>query len=279
MNAAIKPRLRSSTSRRKNTPTIRQKSKTPATEPIRIQKYLAAQGIASRRGAEAMIAAKRVKINETIAQLGMKILPGQRIRIDGKLLKVRAPVSRVEVLLYHKRSGEVCTKEQVDAHPNVFARLPAPRQGRWIMVGRLDINTSGLLLFTNHGALAHRLMHPRYQLDREYAARVAGKVDEAMITRLLKGVILDDGEARFLDLQPHPGNAPQSFNRWFYVVVQSGRNRLVRRLWESQQVRVSRLIRVRFAHIVLEKYLRHQRYDLLDAAAVKALAAQVELNL
>ena len=171
-------------------------------------------------------------------------------------------------ILYHKPAGEICSRDDPDGRPSVFSALPRPPGGRWISVGRLDFNTSGLLLFTTDGELAHRLMHPAQEIEREYAVRVLGTVDLPMLERLIQGVELEDGVARFSAIEESGGSGA---NRWYHVIIKEGRNREVRRLWESQGVKVSRLTRVRYGPVILERKLRPGKYRSLTFAEQKAL--------
>ncbi len=237
----------------------------------KLQKVLARAGCGSRRQMEQAIADGRVTVNELTASLGDRVTAQDRISLDGQPVSTEAPR---RVLLYNKPEGEVCTRDDQQGRPTVFDRLPPAGQGRWISVGRLDINTSGLLLLTTDGELANRLMHPSSQIEREYAVRVLGKVTPDMVQRMHEGVELDDGVARFTDIQEYGGAGA---NVWFHVVIMEGRNREVRRLWESQGVQVSRLKRVRYANVFLESDLRMGQWKDLDQATVDTLAAQVDL--
>lgn len=215
----------------------------------RIQKLLAVTAVASsRREAERWIAEGKVTVNGKVAVLGDRADQHDIILVSGRSVKVDEAGRTRRVLAYNKPIGEVCSRTDPEGRPTVFAHLPKTRGERWINVGRLDINTSGLLLFTTDGDLANRLMHPSTGVDREYAVRVRGDVDEAMINRLKEGVLLDDGMARFTDVKYFDGEGQ---NKWYHVVVMEGRNREVRRLWESQGVEVSRLKRVRYGCIFL----------------------------
>jgi len=213
----------------------------------RLQKVLAQAGLGSRREIEGWISAGRLQIDGVTAALGAQISGTETITLDGKALTLAAPTAP-RVIAYHKPVGELCTRHDTEGRPTVFDQLPRLNQGRWIGVGRLDINTSGLLLFTTDGELANRLMHPSQQLEREYAVRVFGEVDGLILNRLLKGVELEDGPAKFLGLRDAGGSGA---NHWYHVILSEGRNREVRRLWESQGVQVSRLIRVRYGPIEL----------------------------
>jgi len=198
------------------------------------------------------------------------------ITVDGKVIKREEASETVRrVIIYNKPDGEICTRDDPEGRPTVFDRLPRPREGRWINVGRLDINTTGLLMFTTDGELANRLMHPSFEMDREYAVRVRGEVDEDMLLRLKNGVILEDGPARFTDIQEAPGG--EGFNHWYHCVVMEGRNREVRRLWESQGLVVSRLKRVRFGPVFLNSDLPMGRWRELTQGEVDTLSAEVGL--
>jgi len=210
----------------------------------KLQKVLARSGLGSRREMERWIEAGRISVNGETATQGDRITARDVIEVDGRPQKlVFDRDSERRVLVYNKPLGEVSTRHDPEGRATVFEHLPPLKQGRWIAVGRLDINTSGLLLFTTDGELANNLMHPSANVDREYAVRILGNVDEEMIDRLKQGVLLEDGMARFSDVQFFDGDGA---NKWYHVVVMEGRNREVRRLWESQGVQVSRLKRVRY---------------------------------
>ena len=218
----------------------------------KLQKVLANLGLGSRRKMERWIEEGRVTVDGSLATLGDRIHAGQPLRLAGKPLEVDA-TEQVRVLLYHKPVREVCSRDDPEGRKTVFERLPKLKSGRWISVGRLDFNTSGVLLFTTDGALANALMHPSNAIEREYLVRVMGRVDEPMLERLKDGVELDDGPARFSDIQEGGGDG---INRFFYVVLMEGRNREVRRLWESQGTTVSRLKRVRYGEVFLPSKLK-----------------------
>lgn len=231
----------------------------------RLQKVLARAGLGSRREIEGWIQAGRIRINGVIAELGAQVDGSETISIDGKAIAL-APPEATRVIAYHKPLGEITTRSDPEGRPTVFDHLPRLEQGRWIAVGRLDINTSGLLLLTNDGELANRLMHPSRQLEREYAVRVFGEVDGLILNALLEGVELEDGPARFLSVRDAGGSGS---NRWYHVVLGEGRNREVRRLWESQGVQVSRLIRVRYGPIELGRRLPAGKWrDLVPAELI-----------
>lgn len=220
----------------------------------RVHKVLAREGWGSRREIERWVSAGRIRVNGEVAQVGARVKVGDQVHCDdGRAMCVGAPTQGIKVLAFNKPSGTVCARRDPEGRVTVFECLPPLYEGRWIIVGRLDINTSGLLLFTNHGELAHRLMHPSYRIDREYAARIFGAVDKNMLLRLQKGVNIVGQDHRFDDIVGGEGTGA---NRWFYCVLQSGRQREVRRLWESQGVRVSRLNRVRFGNVMLPTDLR-----------------------
>ena len=222
----------------------------------KLQKALAHLGLGSRRQIEKWIEAGRLTIDGKLAQLGDRVRGGQAVRLDGKPVPLEA-ASDVRVLLYHKPLREVCSRSDPEGRKTVFERLPRLRSGRWISVGRLDFNTSGVLLFTTDGELANALMHPSAAIEREYLVRVMGGVDDAMLERLKAGVQLDDGPARFSDIQEGGGDG---INRFFYVVLMEGRNREVRRLWESQGLTVSRLKRVRYGEVFMPSKLKQGQW-------------------
>ena len=240
--------------------------KIPAGE--KLQKVLARAGLGSRRQIEHWIEDGRITVDGVAVTLGARVIPGQAIRVDGRNVPTHAFQPKPRVLIYHKPEGEVCTRSDPQGRPTVFEKLPVLRGARWIVVGRLDYNTSGLLLFTTDGELANRLMHPSHEIEREYAVRVLGKVSDEMLARLKDGVMLEDGPARF-DSVAEAGGA--GANRWYHVVLKEGRNREVRRLWEAVGVKVSRLIRVRFGPVQLPPHFHAGRTVELDEAATIAL--------
>jgi 23S rRNA pseudouridine2605 synthase len=214
-----------------------------------VQKVLAEAGFGSRRTLEGWISDGRVRVNGQLARLGDRVLPTDRISVDGEEIKRRpARKHRTRVLAYHKPEGEVVTRRDPEGRPTIFRRLPGIRDGRWITVGRLDLNTAGLLLVTNDGELANRLMHPSRQVEREYAVRIHGDIPDGALDQLVAGVQLDDGPARFEEIVESGGSGA---NRWFHVLLVEGRNREVRRLWEAVGCEVSRLKRVRFGNVIL----------------------------
>jgi 23S rRNA pseudouridine2605 synthase len=219
----------------------------------KLQKVLARAGKGSRREIEAMISAGRVSVDGNNAYLGDRVDGTEQIRIDGHQVKLTAQEDDLcRILMYNKPEGEMCTRKDPEGRITVFDRLPPLESGRWVAVGRLDINTSGMLLFTTDGELANRLMHPSQKVEREYAVRVFGEINEAMLQTLRAGVKLEDGMARFQKITYRGG---EGRNHWFHVVLSEGRNREVRRLWESQEVQVSRLIRVRYGDMEMQRQL------------------------
>jgi 23S rRNA pseudouridine2605 synthase len=210
----------------------------------KLQKVLARAGFGSRREVEEWIAAGRVKVNGKVASVGERVSADDKILVDGKKLASKNKTrEETRVLLYNKPEDEICTRKDPEGRPTVFDRLPPIKHGRWVSIGRLDINTSGLLLFTTDGELANKLTHPSSQIEREYAVRVMGEVKPDMVQAMHKGVMIDGHLCRFTDIQYYAGTG---INQWYHVVVREGRNREVRKLWESQGLRVSRLKRVRF---------------------------------
>ncbi len=223
----------------------------------KLQKVLARAGKGSRRKMETVIAEGRVSVDGKVVGLGERVTENQVLRIDGHVVKYVTEENTVcRVLAYNKPEGEVCTRSDEAGRKTVFERLPRLNGSRWISIGRLDINTSGLLLFTRDGEFANRMMHPSREVEREYAVRIFGEVDDAMLNRLRMGVKLDDGEAKFLSIKESGKEAGgEGINRWYHVVLTEGRTREVRRLWESQGVQVSRLMRVRYGQLHLDKQL------------------------
>jgi 23S rRNA pseudouridine2605 synthase len=241
----------------------------------RIQKLLSRAGYGSRREIERWIEAGEILVNGQPATTGQAIDENDRVSLRGQRLHLESRLHATpKVLMYNKPAGEVCTQSDPEGRPTVFQRLPPIRAGRWIMVGRLDINTDGLLLFTTDGELANRLMHPSSEVEREYACRVLGEVTPEMLISLQEGVELEDGKASFLRIVDAGG---EGANHWYHVVLAEGRNREVRRLWESQGVKVSRLIRVRYGHIELPRYLRTGHHKELDVRDLRKLYESVGL--
>ncbi|GLP94919.1 23S rRNA pseudouridine(2605) synthase RluB [Paraferrimonas sedimenticola] len=241
----------------------------------KLQKVLARAGHGSRRELEQVIAAGRVSVDGKVAQLGDRVEADAKIRLDGHAVQVRSQDEMVcRVLAYHKPEGEICSRKDPQGRPTVFDRLPKLKGARWVAVGRLDINTSGLLLFTSDGELANRLMHPAQEVEREYAVRVFGEVSEEQLQALRTGVMLEDGEAAFDTIKPMGG---EGLNQWYHVTLKEGRNREVRRLWESQELQVSRLMRIRYGDIELAKSLPRGGWEELNLTRVNYLREMVQL--
>jgi 23S rRNA pseudouridine2605 synthase len=244
----------------------------------KLQKVLARAGHGSRREVEAMIQQGRISVDGKISTLGdrVELTAGTKIRLDGHVLSILEAQDTVcRVLAYYKPEGELCTRSDPEGRPTVFDRLPKMRGSRWVAVGRLDVNTSGLLLFTTDGELANRLMHPSREVEREYAVRVFGQIDDEKIKQLSRGVQLEDGPAAFRTIKYQGG---EGINQWYNVTLTEGRNREVRRLWEAVGVQVSRLIRVRYGDLNLPKGLPRGGYKELDLPDINYLRQLVEMN-
>ncbi|WP_191600655.1 23S rRNA pseudouridine(2605) synthase RluB [Marinomonas algicola] len=240
----------------------------------KLQKVLARAGQGSRREMETRIREGRVQVNGDVAKLGDRVKVSDEILMDGYPVKVSEAGESRRVLIYNKPEGEVCTRKDPEGRPTIFDSLPKLRGERWIAVGRLDINTSGLLLFTTDGELANRLMHPSTEIDREYLVRVMGEITDENIKNLKKGVFLEDGMAKFTDIVDGGG---EGINRWFYVCLMEGRNREVRRMWESQGAKVNRLKRVRFGPVFLPSKAKVGRFVEMDEMEVNGLCSLVNL--
>ena len=241
----------------------------------RVQKALARMGYGSRREIERLIGEQKIRINGQLAKLGDHVKAGDKINIGNRRAVISSDVGRIRVLIYNKPEGEICTQKDEEGRKTVFDSIGKLQQGRWISVGRLDINSSGLLLFTNYGELANKLMHPSSEIEREYAVRVNGEVTDDVVKRLLKGVELEDGFLKFDSITDGGG---QGANHWYNVILKEGKNREVRRLWQSQDVRVSRLIRVRYGNLTLPRTLKQGRKTELSLDEIKALFAFVKLE-
>ncbi len=243
----------------------------------KLQKVLARAGFGSRREMERWIEAGRVSINGKIVGLGERVSEDDVVRVDGTIVAKQKMQQnrRCRVLIYNKPEGEVTSRDDPEGRKTVFDRLPTIKGGRWIVVGRLDINTCGLLLFTTDGELANRLMHPSYNVEREYAVRVLGEVSKESISALKTGVELEDGPAHFSEIRDTGG---EGANHWYQVKLSEGRNREVRRLWESQGITVSRLMRTRYGVVSLPRYLRPGRWEEMNEQQVRALRADVGLD-
>ncbi|MBU0500734.1 MAG: pseudouridine synthase [Gammaproteobacteria bacterium] len=253
------------------------KKQKEAEQGERIQKILANAGWGSRRELERLIAEGQIQINDRSAQLGDRARPGDRLRWGRRLFEIRSERETqgpLRVIAYYKPEGELVTRKDPEGRKTVFGGLPPLRKGRWVAVGRLDINSSGLLLFTTDGVLANGLMHPSMQIEREYAVRVLGDVTQEMLRKLTHGVTLEDGPARFEEITESGGTGA---NRWFHVVLAEGRNREVRRMWEAVGAKVNRLIRVRYGPILLGAYPRMGQWRELDREEIQALQRMVSI--
>ena len=253
------------------------KTATPeAGKPVageKLQKVLARTGLGSRREMERWIEAGRVAVNGKVASLGDRVDGRARLTVDGRNIDT-SPAQETRCILYHKPPGEVCSRSDPEGRRTVFERLPKLKSGRWISIGRLDFNTSGLLLFTTDGDLANSLMHPSSNIEREYMVRVMGDVTEDMLQRLVDGVMLEDGMARFTDIQDGGGDG---INHWYYVVLTEGRNREVRRLWESQGLTVSRLKRVRYGEVFIPSRVKQGQWIELESKELKSLYRMADM--
>jgi 23S rRNA pseudouridine2605 synthase len=241
----------------------------------KLQKILARLGYGSRRELEQWIADGRVSVDGKLAKLGDRVTEEQQIRVDGRPVNLPKEGLKRRVLVYYKPEGEVCSRSDPQGRPTIFDHLPGLRAGRWVAVGRLDLNSQGLMLLTNDGELANRLMHPRYEIEREYAVRVLGEVSEEMVQQLKKGVELEDGLAKFDTIVDAGG---EGANHWYHVTLHEGRNREVRRMWEAVGVKVSRLTRVRFGPLRLPRNLRVGNWEQLDDNTLAPLLEKVGLK-
>ncbi len=243
----------------------------------RLQKVLAQAGIGSRREMEEWISAGRVSVNGTVATLGMRVSEGDKVQVDGRhiRLQLQAEQTLPRILLYHKQEGEIVSRDDPKERANVFDALPKLRGQKWIAIGRLDFNTSGLLIFTTSGELANRLMHPRFEVEREYAVRVQGQMTPDQMHRMMKeGIELEDGLVRFEQLSDEGG---EGFNHWYRLVLKEGRNRVVRRTFEALGLPVSRLMRVRFGMINLPPRIKRGMMAELGEGEVRAILEWVGL--
>ncbi len=236
----------------------------------KLHKVLADVGLGSRRDMEELIIAGRVSVNGEPAHIGQRILPTDQVRINGKPIQRKVSTKPPRVLIYHKQAGEIVSSSDPEGRATVFDRLPPIRTAKWLAVGRLDFNTEGLLVFTTSGDLANKLMHPRYGIEREYAVRTLGELEEGMRQKLLSGVELDDGPANFNKIADGGG---EGVNKWYRVTISEGRNREVRRMFEAIGLTVSRLIRTRYGALTLPSSLKRGRWEELDEHAVRSLMA------
>ncbi len=234
----------------------------------RLQKWLAGRGLGSRREIERWITEGRITVDGELAELGLKVDGTERIQVDGKPVRMPKHEQQARTLIYHKPPGEICTRSDPQGRRTVFQSLPKVLGGRWISVGRLDFQTTGLLMLTTDGDLAHRLMHPSAQLQREYVVRALGELSDEQLAQLKKGVQLEDGKARFNSIELTSG---EGANKSYRVTISEGRNRIVRRLFEKVGCRVNRLMRVRFGPIKLPRGLRPGKYQELDERELERL--------
>lgn len=245
-------------------------------ENEKLQKIIAHAGLSSRREAEAWIKAGRVSVNGSIAELGDRAGPKDKIRVDGKLVQVTSKENFVRrMLAYHKPEGEICSRKDPEGRPTIFDTLPSIKNGRWLNVGRLDINTSGLIFFTNDGELANRLMHPSHQVLRKYAVRVRGEVTDQILNQLVSGVELEDGVAHFEKVDDAGG---EGTNHWYNVILREGKNREVRRLWEAFDIQVSRLHRIQYGNFNLPRSLKRGRWRELSPQELAQFEEMVGLK-
>ena len=240
----------------------------PPAVTFKLQKLLAQKGLGSRREMEELIATGAVSVNGKTATLGDRAGPGDVIRIGRRVIRVHAEADLPKVLLYHKPEGEIVSRDDPEGRPSVFDRLPHLRSSKWIAIGRLDFNTSGLLVFTNDGTLANRLMHPRFEMEREYAVRILGELTEEQMQQLTTGVQLEDGQAAFTYLADQGG---EGSNHWYRVILKEGKNREVRRMFEAIGLTVSRLMRVRFGPINLPPRIKRGQWLELDEKETRRL--------
>ena len=244
----------------------------------KLQKVLANMGYGSRREIESWIFDGRIRLNNSVAKVGDRVSNKDLIYLDGNKIET-AKIFRTQVIVYNKPEGEISSNEDPKGRPTVFDNLPSLKRAKWISVGRLDINTTGLLLFTTNGELANRLMHPRYQVERKYLVRVFGDVNQSDIDILKKGVLLDDEQAKFKTIERNKGasDGEKRLNNWFKVTLEGGKNREVRRLWESQGFEISRLKRIAYGPIELQPFIRPGNYLELSIEEVQKLGASVNL--
>ncbi|MBL8481144.1 MAG: pseudouridine synthase [Rhodocyclaceae bacterium] len=241
----------------------------------KLQKVLADMGVASRREIEEWIVAGRISVNGMPAHIGQRVNATDKVRVNGQIVSLHAHGRATRVVIYHKPEGEIVTRDDPSGRPTVFDKLPRLRNGRWVSVGRLDLNTGGLLLFTNDGNLANRLMHPSYGVEREYAVRVVGEVSEEQRQTLLSGVDLEDGPAHFNSIASEGGEAS---NRWYRCTLAEGRNREVRRMFEAIGLMVSRLMRVRYGPVQLPRRLKRGMLEEMEEAEVQALLSEAKMR-
>jgi 23S rRNA pseudouridine2605 synthase len=243
----------------------------PGVAPVRsqkLQKVLAQAGLGSRRAMEELIEAGKVKVNGAVATLGQRVTSEDEIQVGRRQIKFKVTSRLPRVIVYHKPEGEIVSRDDPQGRRSVFEKLPAIRSAKWLAIGRLDFNTCGLLIFTTSGELANRLMHPRFQVEREYAVRIFGELSEDHMRALKQGVKLSDGLARFDVIEAQGG---EGRNHWYRVVVTEGRNRVVRRMFEALGLRVSRLMRVRFGIVTLSSMVKRGTWTELKESEIRKL--------
>lgn len=254
-------------------------TKTPQPAGEKLQKILARGGLGSRREVEKLIIEGLVKVNGKVATIGERAMPTDTIKVRDQLVKEnRLATQPTQVILYNKPEGQVCSRKDEKGRETIYSSLPRIINSRWISVGRLDLNTSGLLILTNNGELANRMMHPSYEMEREYAVRVFGEVSDEILQKLRKGVKLEDGWAKFDRVDKIPSHEEKSINQWYRVVIKEGRNREVRRIWESQGVQVSRLMRTRYGDFELPRNLRRGKTEALTWKQINQLLKGVGMQ-
>jgi len=249
----------------------------PGEQSEKLHKMLAAAGLGSRRDMEALIAEGVVSLNGQPAQVGDRVKPGDQVKVRGRLVRLPWQQTLPKVLIYHKPEGEIVSRDDPEGRPSVFDRLPRLKGQRWISIGRLDFNTEGLLIFTTSGELANRLSHPRYEVEREYAVRILGELDQAQMDTLTRGVDLEDGTAHVESIY-QADMETESVNRWYRLVIKEGRNREVRRLFEALGLTVSRLIRVRFGPVAMPPRLKRGMLQDLTEDEINRLLAWCDLD-
>ena len=254
--------------RRAQEPVVIARSKGEPAAPQRLQKVLALSGLGSRRDMEALIESGRVTVNGQPAKLGISVTASDIVRIDKRVVRLQTEPQLPRVLIYHKLEGEIVSQDDPEKRATVFEKLPRIRGAKWVSIGRLDINTSGLMIFTTSGELANHFMHPRYEVEREYAVRIMGELSEGQLLQLTQGIELDDGIAAFDVIQDRGG---EGSNHWYQVILREGRNREVRRLFEALGLMVSRLMRVRFGPVSLPARLKRGQMLALEDKQVREL--------
>ena len=240
----------------------------------KLQKMLASAGMGSRRDMESRIEAGQVTVNGEKATLGLRVGPTDKVMLEGRHVKLNFEVELPRILIYHKREGEIVSRDDPKARTTVFDALPRVRNGKWIAIGRLDFNTEGLLIFTTSGELANRLMHPSFEVEREYSVRIMGELSQEQMRSMTAGILLDDGKAYFDRIAEMGG---EGSNRWYQVIIKEGRNREVRRMFEAMGIMVSRLIRVRFGMVNLPPRIKRGQMLELESIQVAAILKWVDL--